>query len=139
MARLTPAEFAEKHGRRLKGAIEDIRRGIEKVSVSPTEEAIKKKDKMVARLNEAITTGKWERGLKRVSLEKWRELILNKGLQRIPAGIDSARDKVEAFASELLPHIDRGVESVKRMPDLTLEDSINRMTTFIRHMAQFRK
>ncbi len=33
--RLTPEEIAEKQARRLKGSLEDIRRGIDRVTVSP--------------------------------------------------------------------------------------------------------
>jgi len=36
MAKVTPDEFVEKHARRLKGAVEDMRRGVEKVTSAPT-------------------------------------------------------------------------------------------------------
>jgi len=39
----------------------------------------------------------------------------------------------------LLPYIDSGVNAVKKLPDVTLEDSITRMTTFVRHMAKFKR
>jgi len=47
------------------------------------------------------------------------------------------RLKVEKFYSQLLPHIDTVKGTVSKMPDLTLEDSINRMSTFVRGMAKF--
>jgi len=139
MARVTPEEFQEKHARRLKAATEDIRRGVERVSEAPTLKAAAKKEKMKAKLMEALDSGKWENGLKRVTLEEWKAKMIEKGVSRIPAGIDAAADKVRAFASELLPYIDSQVANVKRMPDVTLEDSINRMVTFIRGMAKFRR
>lgn len=139
MARVTPDEFVEKHARRLKGAVEDMRRGIERVTESPTAKAAAKKDKMRSRINEALDNGKWERGLRAVSTEQWKTQMLEKGLPRVSGGIDAAAPKVRSFASELLPYIDGQVEKVKRMPDLTIEDSINRMTTFVRGMSQFRK
>jgi len=39
----------------------------------------------------------------------------------------------------LLPHIDRGKEKIKAMPDVTLDDNINRMTSFIRHMSELKR
>ena len=36
MAKLTPTEVTEKHARRLKGSIEDMRAGIARVTASPT-------------------------------------------------------------------------------------------------------
>ncbi len=139
MARVTPEEFQEKHARRLKGATEDIRRGVERVTTSPTEKAAAKADKFLAKVTESVNSGKWQSGLRRVTLEEWKGKMIEKGIARIPQGIDGARDKVIAFASDLLPHVDRGVDKVKNMPDLTIEDSINRMTSFVRHMAEFKR
>lgn len=137
MAKLTPKEVQDKHARRLKGAIDDMRSGIAKVTVAPTLQAAAKQDKMKQKLNESIDSGKWAQGLKAVSLDEWKEKITNKGLPRVAAGIDGAAAKVEKFYDQLLPHIDKTVEEVKKMPDLTLEDSINRVGTFIRGMAKF--
>lgn len=139
MAKLTPSEYREKHARRLKGATTDIQRGVERVTDSPMEKAAAKQDKMREGIVKAIDTGKWARGLKRVSLEDWKNKMVNVGVGRIAAGIDAAADKVEAFAAELLPHIDSGRDKIKRMPDVTLDDSINRMVEFTRHMANFER
>jgi len=139
MAKLTPAQFREKHARRLKQAVPDIEAGINAVTESPMLKAVAKKEKMKANLVKSVDSGKWERGLKAVSLEQWKENAINKGVGRIAAGIDGAAAKVENFAAQLLPHIDKLQAEVKKMPDTTLEDSINRMTTFVRGMAKFEK
>jgi hypothetical protein len=139
MARVSPAEFADKWKRRISAATQDVRTGVERVTTAPTELAVAKKDKMVARLNEAMANGKWEAGLRRVSLQDWKDAMLNKGLGRISQGADAATGKVESFAAELLPHIDAGVRSLQSMPDVTIEDSINRVGTFLRHMHTFRR
>ena len=139
MARVTPEEFQEKHARRLKGAVEDMRRGVERVTESPTLKAAAAKDKMKTKLMAALDSGKWERGLKRVSLEEWKGQMIEKGIGRIASGIDGAAVKVVKFAGELLPYIDSGVAAVKKMPDVSLEDSISRMTTMCRHMAKFKR
>jgi len=139
MAKLTPDEFQEKHARRLKGATEDIRKGVERVTEAPTLKAAAKVDKMRTNLNKALDDGKWERGLKRVTLEDWKSKMIDKGVGRIAAGIDAAAPKVREFASELLPHIDKVQTEIKGMPDVSLEDNINRMTTFIRGMSKFKR
>lgn len=139
MARVTPDEFVEKQSRRLKGAVDDMRRGIERVSSSPTAMAANKKDKMRSGVNAAIDSGKWERGLRRVTLDDWKSKMINKGLGRVATGIDEAAPKVRAFAADVLPYIDNLKATVDKMPDTTLEDSINRMTTFIRGMAKFQR
>lgn len=137
MSKLTPAEFQEKHARRLKGAIADMEKGVNAVTSAPTLAAAAKKDKMRSGINAAIDSGKWERGLKRVTLEEWKSKMIAKGLGRVAAGIDAAAQKVIDFASELLPYQDTLKAAIKKMPDVSLEDNINRMTTFIRGMAKF--
>lgn len=139
MARVTPQEFQEKHARRLKGAVEDMRQGIERVTESPTEAAAAKQDKMIRRLQESVANGKWAAGLKRVSLQDWKTKMLEKGLARVAGGIDAAKDKVVDFASQLLPAVDAAAAKVKQMPDLTIEDSIARSGTFIREMSKFKR
>jgi len=139
MAKLTPAEFQEKHARRLKASVEDVRRGIDRVTESPTAKAASKQDKMLTNLTASVNSGKWAAGLKRVSLEDWKKKTRDVGVNRIAAGIDAASSKVVAFAEDLLPHIDRGQEKIKGMSDVTLDDNINRMTTFIRHMSEMKR
>lgn len=137
--RVTPEQFAEKHARRLKASSQDIRAGIERVTVSPTAKAAEQGEKMVARLSESVRSGKWARGLRRVSLEEWKDKTINKGLARIPAGIDAAHDKVVSFATDLIAHENRLLTKIEGMPDLTLDDSIQRATEWMRGMAEFKR
>jgi len=139
MAKLTASEFQEKHARRLKAAVEDVRKGIDRVTENPCEKAAAKQDKMLTNLTAAVSSGKWAAGLKRVSLEDWKKKARDIGVNRIAAGIDGAKDKTIAFAEQLLPHIDREKAKIAAMPDVTLDDNINRMTSFVRGMANFKR
>jgi len=137
--RVTPEEFAEKHARRLKASVEDIRRGIERVTEAPTAKAAAKENKMLANLTAAVSSGKWARRLRAVSLEDWKKAAIDKGVGRIATGIDGAYDKQVAFAGQLLAFEGTLLEKVDKMPDLTLEDSISRMTAWARGMSKFTK
>ncbi len=139
MARVTAEEAQQKHATRMKNAIGDMQRGIEKITVSPTEQAAQKKDKMIQNLTLSVQDGSWERGLKRVTLDQWRRAIITKGLPRVAVGIDEAKDKMTAFYSELLPYQDTAKQELSRMPDLSLEDSINRQAFWTRRMAAFKR
>lgn len=139
MARVDARGFAEKHSRRLKASLEDMRAGVERVTEAPTAKAAKKADKMRANMLAAIDSGKWARRLNAVTLDDWKKKMVDVGINRVSAGIDAAEDKVIKFAEELLPHVDKGVSDVKKMNDVTLEDNINRMTSFIRHMSKFER
>lgn len=137
--KVTAEEYAEKHARRLKASVEDIRRGVERVTEAPTAKAAAKQDKMLANLTRAVQDGKWAAGLRRVTVEEWKTKTINKGLPRIAAGVDEAHDKVVSFATDLLAHEDGVLRKIETMPDLTLEDSINRASTWIREMSKFKR
>jgi len=139
MVKMTPEEYADKHNRRLKAALEDVRSGVEKVTEAPGKLAAAKEAKMKAKVIEAIDKGIWKSRVQAVSLEEWKRKMAEVGIPRISGGIDAARDKVRDFATQLLPAVSSAQDKVKGLPDLTLEDSINRMTTFIREMAKFKK
>tara|TARA_Y100000310_G_C20490456_1_gene718911 strand:- start:465 stop:896 length:432 start_codon:yes stop_codon:yes gene_type:complete len=139
MGSLTPKEITAKHAKRLRESAEEIRTGVNRVTESPTEKAALKVDKMRAKIIESIDNGKWARRLRDVSLEQWKKAMLDKGIGRIPAGIESAAPKVEAFYAELMPHIASVKKDLEGMADITIEDSILRMATFIRGMAKFER
>jgi len=139
MARLTPEQVADKHARRLKGAIGDMEEGINRVTVAPGKAAGAKAAKMLANLTAKVQDGTWKRRVEAVPLDEWKSKMISKGLPRVAGGIDAAKPKVVDFFGQLLPAIDAAQAKVKAMPDLTIEDSINRMTTFVRDMAKFKK
>jgi hypothetical protein len=135
--RTSPAEFTEKHARRLKGAIEDVRAGVGRITVAPTLQAANKQEKMLAELTRAVQSGKWAARLKAVTLEDWRSKMIDKGIPRIAPGIDAATAKVTAFATDLIAYENNLLTTVERMPDLTIEDSVARASTWIREMSKF--
>ena len=139
MANLSPQQIAEKHARRTIAASQDMIAGINNVTVSPTELAAKKQDKLIQNWTESVQSGKWARGLRAVKLEDWKRAMTEKGVPRVAAGINGAREKTEAFFAELLPFQADLSSKIALMPDLTLEDSIARMTAQVRGMASFRK
>lgn len=139
MARVTAEEFQEKHARRLKAAIPDVVKGVNAVTKSPMAAAAAKEDKMLANVTASVQSGKWKKNLLKVSLDQWKEKMIQKGSIRIAAGIDGAKEKTISFAKDLLPHVDAGRAKVKTMPDLTIQDSIARAGAFILHMSEMKR
>ncbi len=136
--RLSPAEFQVKQATRLKAATKDIIAGVEATSEAPSIKAVAKQEKMLTNLTAAVNDGKWARRLGEVSLADWKRDMVTKGVQRIPAGIDGAAEKVRKFASVLLPHAYAVSDAIKTMPDMTLEDNINRAVAAIRGMSELK-
>jgi hypothetical protein len=139
MPKLTPQEAQVKYAKNLKNASADITAGVKRVTVAPGVQAAAKSDKMRQGILEALDSGKWKKRVASVSLQDWQSQMLNKGVQRISAGVDGAAQKSVDFFAQLFPFQDQLQGQIKSMPDLTLDDNINRMTTFIRGMSGFKR
>lgn len=139
MARVNAAEYQEKHARRLKASTEDIRKGIKRVTTAPGIKAAESQELLIAKFTEAVRSGKWAEKVAGVSLQDWQDSFLNKGVDRIAAGIDNAKAKTIASAEKLLANVDTAAGEVERMPKGTIDDSINRMTHYARRMSELSK
>ncbi len=94
---------------------------------------------MLANVTKAINDGSWERGLRAVSLEDWKSAMIDVGVDRISTGTAKAQPKMEVFGEKLLAYEGGLQAKIKAMPDLTLEQNIQRMVTFIKGMSEFHK
>lgn len=139
MAKVTADQAAKKWASRLSSATQDIQNGVNNVTSSPTAAAASKADKWQQRLADPNTKAKFQAGLNAVSLDQWKQATLTKGLPRIASGAQAATPKFTDFMSKLLPYQDQLSAKVATMPDLTLQDSIQRMVTFVQGMASFKK
>jgi len=135
--KLTPAEFQAKHATRLKAAIPDVKKGIDAVTVSPTQLAADSANNWQASVSADTAKTRFIRGLNRVDLAGWKTRTRNKA-DRIAGGVDEAAEKVQDFAAQFLPHVYAAAEKVKvENPGITLEDGIARATAMIRANASF--
>jgi hypothetical protein len=82
-----------------------------------------------------VNSGQWARQVGKVGLADWQAAALNKGVQRIAAGVDGAAAKVSGMAGKLLSAVDAAVAVVDQTPRGDLETNINRATTFMREMS----
>ena len=139
MARVSASEFVDKWSRRTKGATDDYRRGVQRVTEAPGAKAARRADEYVAGVQRAVAENKWQRNVAAVSLGEWQQQAAGKGASRIAAGVDGAESKVAAFAGPLLDHVDAGRQKLESMPRGGLDQNINRMVEFTRHMSTFRK
>src|SRR5262245_48843727 len=135
MARVDAAEYTEKWSRRLKASTPDIQKGVNKVTVSPTEKAARQAETALAKIIEAFQNGTWAAQLRKVDLQSWKDSALQKGLTRIAQGVDSAIPGQQEMAQRLLQAVDAAVAKVETTPRGDLETNIGRMVTFTREMA----
>jgi len=134
--KLAPAEISDKWGRRTKAAITDIVAGIERVTEAPAAKAVAKQDKMKANLLKSIDDGTWAKRLGAVTLEDWKTKTSAKVAERLSGGVDGAMSKREKFDTWLVSTLNEVLPKVDAMPDMTLEDSVNRVRTMMEHMSK---
>lgn len=134
--KLSPAEISEKWGRRTKAAVPDIQAGIERVTESPAQKAVAKQDKMKANLVKSIDNGVWAKRLGEVSLDDWKAKTKAKVAERLSGGVDGAASKRLKFDTHNVNVINEVLPKIAAMPDMVLEDSVNRVRTFMDHMAK---
>lgn len=139
MPRVTPAEFAEKWARRTSGATADYTKGIDRVTVAPGQLAAAKEEKLVAGFTAAIASGKWRDRVAGVSLTEWKTKAKEKGAGRIASGVSGASQDMLKFGQELLAFEDTVQAEVNAMPDLTLEDRIQKSVAWQRRMSTFKR
>ncbi len=138
MARVNPQQFADKWRRRISGATEDIRSGIERVQRAPGEAAAANQEAMAQGISEAIQSGRWARRVSGVTLEEWKRAAIDKGVGRVASGAQAAESKMARIAQELLPAVDAAAAEARALPKVTIEDSVQRAATFMRRMREFR-
>lgn len=138
MARLTPAEIVEKQKANTKAATGRMKVGVERVTVAPGTRAASKQQKMLTRLTAVVQDGTWARRVAGVTLGDWQRAMIDKGIQRVSAGIDAATNKLVDFHTKLKAYQDTLRSQLDGMPDETLEDSIARQRFWTEKMAQFK-
>lgn len=136
---LSPNVAAQKWANRMASAGEAMKNGVQNVQTAPTEQAAQAKDRWMAGLQRAATEGKFEAGLRRVSLEDWKRSMIDKGVANMQNGARTAIPKVQAFLTEFLPFAESVSQEVASMPKGTIEDSINRSAAAIRKLASFKR
>lgn len=135
----TPSQAASKWARNLAGAQQTIADGVRNVTEAPTEKAARESQRYVDGVTRAVQEGRWQDGLRSVSLEDWRQAMLSKGVSRIGQGAQAAQSKFEAFLSEFLPHVEAGRRQLASMPKGDLASNIQRAIFMIEHNAKFRR
>jgi len=135
--KVTPAQSALKWKQHLDNAGDQIKLGVERVTVAPGVLAAAQEEKFRVNILKSIDNHRWANEVKRVTLTEWQDKMINIGLPRIRAGTEAAVPEVEEFAAKLFPHIEAGQAALEKMPSVSLSDNIDRMVSFVTHMSHF--
>lgn len=142
MGRLTmksPQDVANKWANNLAQSTRAITTGVQAVTVAPTQLAARQQDAYLMGVQNAVSSGKWQAGLNRVTLGDWQNAMVNVGIPRIATGATAAKPKMEGFYGELLPYVQGQQRALQATPRGSLEQNLNRMVAFARGMSQFKR
>ena len=132
----TPQEATRRWLNNLSAAGETIRQGVEAVSVSPTSQAAENADRFLSGIQESVASGKWQSGLRAVSLSDWKEAFVSK-ISRIPTGARAAEPKMVSFFQDFLPFVERVVASLP--PRGSFEQNKARMLQTVDELHNYRR
>lgn len=133
MAGQTADQIAASWAQNLGGATSKIQAGVQAVTTSPGQLAARQKAAWIQNLTAA--QDKWASRTAGVSLSSWQNDMITKGIPRIAQGASAAQAKFATFMGQLLPYIQRGQQQLPARGNL--DANINRMTAWVRYMAQF--
>lgn len=133
MAKVSPSGWLDKWGRRLNAAGADIQTGVKAVQTAPGVSAAAQKDLWLTNIQASADL--WAKQVSAVPLADWQNAMLNKGIGRIAAGVTQAQQKKVGVITDLLNAVDQARAIAVATPRGSLEQNIQRATTFMREMA----
>lgn len=86
--------------------------GVNGVTVAPGEAAANAAERMLANLQEAVASGRYQKAARSVSLQDWQRAAATKGATRLGTGAQQAKPKMQAFMSKFLPYLDQNASSL---------------------------
>lgn len=135
--RSDPQAGTQKWVANLSNATTRMQAGAMRVSVAPGQLAAQAADKWLQRVT--ASKDKYKANSAAVSLQAWQNAYTNIGIPRVSQGAQAKQQKVTDFLAVFLPHLQRGLDTIDKMPSTTLEDGIARATAMIRWNAKFKK
>lgn len=135
--RVTPQQGSEKWKNNLSSATAAIQAGIQRVTEAPGAKAAAKQQKWIQ--NVQASQDKWRRNVAAVSLQQWKDLFTNVGVQRVAQGAQAKQSKYTDFAQQFYPYLDQGVAQIQNMPDTSFEERVQRAVAMMRHNRGFKR
>lgn len=133
-----PADVAKKWSRNAGAAVGDMKKSIEQMTQSPMEAAAQAGASYIAGVQEAYNNGRWEAGLRKVSLADWKQRTIQIGLGRYAEGATKNEGKMQAFMSKFLPQVEQVKSAVRAMPKGTKQERIQRMLANVEMMSSLK-
>jgi hypothetical protein len=136
MALPSATDVAAKWSRNAQAAAQDYTTGIQNTDSDPTALAIAAGQRYIQRVTDAFNSGKWANALRRVGKAGWQQAALAKA-GNFSTGVQASEQKVASAFGPLLAYEATVQSRIASMPNITLQDRINRSAEWIRQMAAY--
>lgn len=130
-----PTEATAMWSSGMANSTEKWKKKIAQVRVNPAQKAVAAKEKMVARFQASMNDGSYEAAMQGVTLQSWIQSATSKA-SRLAQGAQEGRPKMQAYLQAAKPIYDQNEAEIEAMPNVTEEDSVQRM---IRNMQNMKK
>ena len=137
MPQLTPNEILAKWKRNAANSVDSYKAGVMAVQESPTEQAAAKADDYLKGVRESIESGKWQSGLRAITLDAWKQAAVGVGAERLATGVKKGERKMATFLQEFIPFQRDLQRQVRSMPKSTVEEREARMLAMARGTRRF--
>jgi hypothetical protein len=115
-----------------------IKAGVMGVTQAPGQAAAAQANKMLAGVQSAINSGKWQAAVGAVSLQSWQQSMINKGIANMGVGVSNATQKMTNVMSQLLPQTAAISAQIKAMPNATKADAQARMNAAFQALSNIK-
>lgn len=131
-----PQKSLEKWQRNMGQAAEAMRDGIAGVTESPNAKAADSADKYARNVAEAVSSGKFARRNREVTLSDWKQAATDKGVANMQNGVRALGARAKRAITDQLAKAQAISQQIAGMPNVTEADAEARMLTAMRLMRQ---
>ena len=138
MSGQTSADIAAAWSRGLLNAKAKIQSGVNAVTVAPTQKAAAAVDKYLSGVQDAVSSGRYVKRLQAVSLQDWKDSIINKGMKNLDNGVRQGETKVTKFMDQYMPFIRQVSARIQSMDSGGRSNAMARIEANLDALEQFK-
>jgi len=139
MAQKTPEQVIEKYQRGVAGAGQDYANGVQNPSRPWASATAAAAARYAAGVQEAISNGKFQRGVQRAGDAKWQQRASTIGAQRYTGAAGEAAQAFGAVAGQVMQAAAAARQAATAQPNTTFDQRLQRMVAAARATSDFWK
>lgn len=136
---INTAAILEKWKRNSQAATEDMKRGAQSVTESPTVKAARSVDKMVRNLQEAVNSGRYAAQCNKVTVGDWQTAYIQKGLRNFSNGVQNISPAAQKAMADQQQYAEQVKIELASMPTDTEAQADAKMLAAVAKMRAYGK